>query len=734
MNCDTFTEALRARGLRVRGSSAQCPAHEDGRESLSISTGRDAELLVYCHAGCDFRSILAAVGGNTVARPATGPATSSRSRIVAAYIYCNAKGNPIARKVRLEPKGFYWERANGAGWRKANSGEGNPEVLYHLPEISSAAHVHVGEGEKAADALAERRHTATCAPTGKWTSMLVEPLRDKEITIWIDRDEPGRKKARQAYDAITPVAASVRLVLPKVDAPHADAHDHLAAGFDVAEAIVVERAEIADVDARIDELAQLSPIEFEQCREKEAKILGFRVGFLDAEVAKRRPKGQDSTTGQGSAIIFPNLEPWPEPVDASSWLNCVRREFQRYIALPKHAAETIALWSLHTHALEAFTISPRLALTSPEKRCAKTLTLDVTSHLVFRPLPAANITSAALFRGIEKWSPTLLIDEADTFLRDSNELRGVLNSGHHRATAHVIRTTGEDHEPRSFGTWGAVAIALIGSLPGTLEDRSITIPMRRRRPDEPVDRFRLAAGVELLDFARSAARWARDHLDDLRNADPELPNGLHDRARDNWRPLIAIADLAGGDWPRLAREAAVALTPIEDASRGVQLLEDLSAIFTERGEIERLPSGDLVTALLALESRPWVECQRGGRPLTALGLARRLREFRIAPAKWWTAAGAVRGYNLKDLREAFERYLPKDPPNPLAMSPESNSDADLRDSPVAMDQTRMATGNPANSSESLSSGDMATGNREPGREDPRNKDAINAPGGAGGPR
>lgn len=419
-----------------------------------------------------------------------------------------------------------------------------------------------------------------------------------------------------------------------------------------------------DLNTKLEALAKLSPVEYEQCREQEAKALKFRVGFLDAEIVKRRPKDPENTAGQGTTMDFPVLEPWPEPVDADSWLTCVCAELRRYIALPKHADTAIALWCLHTHALEASTISPRLALTSPEKRCAKTLTLDVMSHLVYRAMPSANITSAAIFRGIEKWSPTLLIDEADTFLRDSDEMRGVLNSGHYRATAYIIRTVGDDHEPRKFSTWGSVVIALIGELPGTLGDRSITIPMRRRLPKETVERFRLDDGAGLVDFARGAARWAADHLDDLRSADPELPESLHDRARDNWRPLVAIADLAGGDWPKLARAAAVALTPTEDTSDGVQLLEDLRAIFTEQGDPEHILSGDLVTALLALESRPWLECQRGDKPLTALGLARRLKDFGILAARWQIAKVGFRGYTRGDLKEAFERYLPDPPQEP----------------------------------------------------------------------
>jgi putative DNA primase/helicase len=110
------------------------------------------------------------------------------------------------------------------------------------------------------------------------------------------------------------------------------------------------------------------------------------------------------------------------------------------------------LWAIHTHAFECFGHSPRLAITSPEKQCGKTTTLDVLGELVARSLPTSNATTAAIFRTIEIVKPTLLIDEADTFLGENEELRGVLNSGHRRG-GQILRTVGEGHEPRQFATW-----------------------------------------------------------------------------------------------------------------------------------------------------------------------------------------------------------------------------------------------------------------------------------------
>src|SRR5262249_20113727 len=144
-----------------------------------------------------------------------------------------------------------------------------------------------------------------------------------------------------------------------------------------------------------------------------------------------------------------------------------------------------------SHAHSATEVSPILGLSSPEKRCGKTTVLNVLSALVRRPLMASNLTPAGIFRAIERYHCTLLVDEADTFLGEREELVGILNSGHFRRAAVVVRCEGEQREPRTFSTWAPKAIALIGRLPATLHDRALVLPMRRRSPHERVERLRL---------------------------------------------------------------------------------------------------------------------------------------------------------------------------------------------------------------------------------------------------
>jgi putative DNA primase/helicase len=246
-------------------------------------------------------------------------------------------------------------------------------------------------------------------------------------------------------------------------------------------------------------------------------------------------------------------------------------------------------------------------------------------------------------------------------------LRGILNSGHTPSTATIIRIVGDNHEPRCFSTWCPKVIALIGNLPETLEDRSIIVPMRRKAKHEKVTRMRLnRLGKELDPLRRQAARWAKDNLDGLGDAEPGAPEELHDRAADNWEPLLAIADLCGGTWPEVARRAAVLLsgsTDEADTSRSIQLLVDLRDLF-EREGVDRLASEQIVHALAAMEERPWAEWRRG-KPLSKSQLAGLLKPFGVRPKSIRLQDGATpRGYVLEDLADAFSRYLPSEVQQP----------------------------------------------------------------------
>ena len=122
----------------------------------------------------------------------------------------------------------------------------------------------------------------------------------------------------------------------------------------------------------------------------------------------------------------------------------------------------MALWSMHAWAIDAAYCSPFLNFWAPTFRCGKSTGLSALKWTGLRTELAGNVSPAAIFRYIEKARPCLLIDEKDT---DRNEeARGILNSGHTRDTAYVIRCDGEDNEPRRFSTWAPKAIASVGKL------------------------------------------------------------------------------------------------------------------------------------------------------------------------------------------------------------------------------------------------------------------------------
>ena len=301
-----------------------------------------------------------------------------------------------------------------------------------------------------------------------------------------------------------------------------------------------------------------------------------------------------------------------------------------------------------------------------------------------------------LIRKVAGDQPTLLLDESDAAFGGDKEyaetLRAVLNAGHRRGgVASVCVRAGGDWAAMDFPVFGPKAIASIGKLPDTVADRAITITLKRRAPPEKVARFRRReAEAQAAPLRERLERWAAAHVGVLRDARPEIPEALDDRAQDGWEPLLAIADAAGGDWPQRARSAALALSAgedREDESQGVRLLADIRATFDERGT-ERLPSAELVRALVGIEDAPWPDMR--GRPLDASKLARLLKPFGVRPKVVRLGDATPRGYDAADFADAWQRYIPPEVATPATPAtpatsalPELNLDSESV-APVAL--------------------------------------------------
>src|ERR1043165_937572 len=368
-------------------------------------------------------------------------------------------------------------------------------------------------------------------------------------------------------------------------------------------------------------------------------------------------------------IIQPALAPWPSPVAGHILLNALVQILRRFVVLPKWAAETLALWILHTFAFQLRDVTTYIGIESPEKRCGKTTLLGLLNELANRAVASSNISPPAFFRVIEDLSPTLLIDEVDTFLAGNDQLKGILNAGYNRRTAFVLRaaptpaSNGETDTETSaapgavkrYSCWCPKVLAKIGRFPDTLADRCIVIRRQRKTSEEQCDRSR---ELDPTPLKQQCLRFVSDHAAEIASARPQIPPALNDRAADIWEPLLALADLAGGEWPDLARQAAVSLSAGAQESNPIaSLLLDIFIVFTLQ-KVDRMTPQPLPAGLPSFGPRPWNESTRG-KPSTDLWLAQQLRPYGVKPRNLRIGDQVLRGYLRDDLLDVFRRYIPQ---------------------------------------------------------------------------
>jgi len=351
-----------------------------------------------------------------------------------------------------------------------------------------------------------------------------------------------------------------------------------------------------------------------------------------------------------------------------------------------HCAPTLALWCAHTHAVDQFYVTPRLVLDSAEPGSGKTRVLEVAQYLVAAPEMTISATPAALFRLVSMGPITILFDEVDALFNQAGganeDLRGLLNAGYKRS-ATIARCVGDAKtmKVQRFPVYAPAALAgIAGAMPATITTRAITIHMRRRRADEPVEPFReRQVARQAQPLREELAAWVDSTATGLGEAQPEMPEGVTDRPAEIWEPLLAIADTAGGHWPATARGACrhfVLDSGPQVTSRGVRLLADLRELYT-RHDTDRLPTTTVLTELRDLEEAPWGELE--GKPLDARRLAALLRRYGVTPHDLRQPGGVVKGYRTEGpagLTDAWDRYLP--PPPDLAATSATSATPQVR--------------------------------------------------------
>jgi putative DNA primase/helicase len=699
-------DEIARRGIKLRGKIDRCgPCPKCGGEDrFSVNTSKQVFNCRGCNEGGDIIALVEFLDGvdfNRACELLTGEPAPSQKRVAgtkkivaAEYPYPAADGAIAFVVERIE-----YQKADGSFVMKDgkkrkefrqkrpdpdNPGKwiwnvnGAPIVPYQLPRVLKAIAdrqcIAITEGERCANLLWEIDIPATTNAGGscKWKPELNSFFVGADLVLIPDNDEAGYKHVQHVGAALNGIASRIRvLVLPNVPLK-GDVADWMANGGtrEQLQELINQapdwrpsietgekkaQAEAGEQEI-LDGLARLNRFDYEHRRKEAAEELGMRAPQLDAEVAERRERQQAET---GPPPLFGHwiVEPWPESVDTDALLLSLTRRLHRHVVFSNEAGIVVALWILFAWVHDVAVHSPNLLVTSVERDSGKTTLLNLIHFLAPRGLLCVEISEAALFRGIELWQPTLIVDEADTILVENESLRAVINSGWTRGLS-IPRCIGDEKVPHAFPTFCPKAIGMKGrKLPDTTLSRCIIIELKRKRANEKVEHFRCIDDPGLEELRRQAMRWANDNAAVLKDKEPEMPPGFDNRLGDNFRLLFAIADLAGGEWPEKAREAARVLSGAADtASQKARLLADIKKIRGAK-EGDAISSAALVEELVVNEDSEWAEMGKSRKPISQNQLAGMLKEFRIAPQQVRIGGKQCRGYEWAWFEDAWSRYV-----------------------------------------------------------------------------
>nr|WP_320010551.1 DUF3631 domain-containing protein [uncultured Desulfobulbus sp.] len=714
---DRIAEALGGKQKPGGGWTCHCPAHDDTNPSLSVDLGDNGKVVVKCWAGCSQEEVISALQirglwpehepDGTCPKHANGKAGKERGsqgkqeptnaaalaarRLAAAQLadprhpyldrkgldgfglrqegnlllapMCNEAGEVCSLQT-ISPEGrkLFLKGSTVSGLFYIFGEINEPEAIICLTEgWGTAAAINAATGYPVAVAFSASNLVQVAGIISKQHP-------GGKIIVCADDDRKEGKTSNPGIEAATTAAESVGglLAIPDMgkkadfwDLWHEDGPSAVQCALENAKPVSSQQKATEgepgedDPEAMVRYLASLSAIEYEQKRKAVAEALGVRASALDKAV-KEAGKGKEEND-----LPFDEPEPWPDPVEPGELLSDIASAIQRFIVCSDEVAQAVALWAAMTWFIDVVQVAPLAVITAPEKRCGKSQLLFLLGRLSARALTASSISPAALYRAIDAWKPTLLIDEADAFMKDNEELRGIINSGHTRESAYVIRTVGDNFTPAKFNTWGAKALAGIGHVADTIMDRAVVLELRRKLPHEEVDRLRYAEPDLFNNLRSKLARFAEDCSEEVRLARPPLPHCLNDRAQDNWEPLLAIALVAGDQWFEIGTKAAIKLSGNESPTQtiGVELLADIKQVF-EAKEVDRISTADLIRALCEDDEKPWLTYNRG-KSISPRQMANKLKGYGISSTTLrFRHAGTAKGYERRRFDEAFSRYIP----------------------------------------------------------------------------
>jgi hypothetical protein len=379
-------------------------------------------------------------------------------------------------------------------------------------------------------------------------------------------------------------------------------------------------------------------------------INGLRAQFAELLDAERERRG------------IGDVEPWPKAIDVNTLLNDIHKHRRRYIIIhDEHGAVATTLWTAQSWVHnEIATHSPPLLITSAddEGNAAKTLLCKYLQYQTPRGKVVGELSGASFFHMIDRNHPTLIIDNAENLFRRRRDLIELLNNSWTRGVPVPRQVHGVTVEYDVFCPKVIGAIAGSNFLPPNSMGRSIHFGMLPKLPHEIVEEFQYADNDEFLEQRRKLARFALDNAEVLRTANPAVLEGFDNRLRDNWRLLFAIADLAGGSWPKRVRAAAVKLTKqYYEPSVGRQCLSLFVELFLTSEYEGLVTSAWAQKQFVADPTSVWVN-YKGRGPITQWGIKDILNPYGVRPGLIHPRGHpTTRGYKLEWFETPFRYYL-----------------------------------------------------------------------------
>jgi DNA polymerase I-like protein with 3'-5' exonuclease and polymerase domains len=416
----------------------------------------------------------------------------------------------------------------------------------------------------------------------------------------------------------------------------------------------------------------------------------LRVSVGSLEKSWNRLSEEDQAHNQGAYRFDETIDPWPDPINGIELFGELTALIPRFIVLENYYYRPFVLWIAMAYVHEVFRLLPMLHFRSPTRGCGKSTALDLIELLVFRPFMVGNISASSLFRLIPKYRLTVLLDEAQDYVKPDTLIASILDGGY-QVGRPAVRTNPVTLEPEIFDVFGPKALASIKALDGTTEDRCIIVEMSRKEAGKEVGQLCDIPDTYWLELRRRLLRWAIDNKDAVAKERISRPSFVGNRLWDKWHTLLRIAAVIGGDWPKESLRDARAVIKGEEEERsiGVEILYRLKPFFKEvepalPADFKFVSTEKTLQHLNSDDEAPWANWKKGDNiGLTAERLARELKVFNVKSEQLMYGGVRFRGYWIKYFQKAFRTYVlsPDDPDSPPDDSGSPDGPASPDDSP-----------------------------------------------------